>query len=169
MAITSLVSSITRDTVYKSISAPNSSIAIVVDVDESNFTEMMANELIGIKFDVCVMKGSEHISVLNKGCLWNMKSDRTFSIINVPKSAYLMIEPILDDHFTDTYPDETPHSEFNISVSYENTYGTSGGGGGGGGSTTTYTDTDGQGNIVIESDDTTTTYSDDDGGIDITE
>lgn len=97
-----LVSEISRNAEFVSVSPENGNAFLTFNIDETNMTAMMKKELIGILITVYTKVGSEYIKVQSRSVLWNNTTDKSFKMYGLPTSCYFKIEPILDERIAPT-------------------------------------------------------------------
>lgn len=70
---------------------------IIVDIKESEYTDTMKHELLGLLFRLYVKVDKDYVSFNGKTVLWNSGSDVSLPIYDIPQSSYILVEPIIDE------------------------------------------------------------------------
>lgn len=98
---------------------------LVINIDESNFTDTMKRYLTAIMFQAYTEVEGTYIPIKDISIMWNTNVDEAITLDNIPEGSYATIKPIVDDGVLELkdrngnllYPDAKNITEFPITIS----------------------------------------------------
>lgn len=82
---------------YCELSAPNKCGQIIIDIDESQWTEGFKRFVSGIVFKIYIKDNNEYIPIRDRSYIWNTGNDLSLVIDEIPDSCYVYVHPIFDE------------------------------------------------------------------------
>lgn len=123
---------------YYLLDAPNKCGQIIIDINESQYTEGFKRFVGGIVFKIYIQdeEQEEYIPIRDRSYIWNTGNDLSLVINEIPTSCYVSILPIFDEVVktyknadgTYKYPELQNITDIPISVYFDNSKTSSGGG-----------------------------------------